>query len=119
MKNRQRGISPVGVLIFGAFFGFVLLLAFRTVPAVTEYFAIQRIIRLVAAEGDAGAPVVELRRSFDRRSQIDDVATVTGADLDIAKPGGKVVIDVEYERRVPVAGNVSLVIEFRATSAEQ
>lgn len=117
MKYRQRGMSPLSVLFGGAFLGFFLLLGFRTVPAVNEFMAVERIIKLVAEEGDGGAAVSELRRSFDRRAQIDDVSTITGADLNITKDGGKVLIDVEYERRVPVAGNVSLLIEFSATTA--
>lgn len=117
MKYRQRGMSPLSVLFGGAFLGFFLLLGFRTVPAVNEYMAIERIIKLVAEEGDGGASVSELRRSFDRRAVIDDVSTITGADLDITKDGGKVLIEAAYERRVPVAGNVSLLIEFSATTA--
>jgi hypothetical protein len=111
------GISPIGVLIIGAFFGSALLIGFRTVPAVNEFLAIQRIIKLVAEEGDGGAPVSELRRSFDRRGQIDDVVTVSGTDLDITKEAGKVVIEVQYSRKVPVVANVSLLFDFQASTA--
>lgn len=117
MKRGQMGISPIGVLIVGAFLGFILLIGFRSVPAVNEYFAIQRIIKLVADEGDGGASIAELRRSFDRRGQIDDVVTINGADLDIVKEAGKVVIEVQYARKVPVVANVSLLIDFQATTA--
>jgi len=117
MKHRQMGISPIGVLIVGGFLGFILLIGFRTVPALNEFFAIQRIIKLVAEEGDGGAPISELRRSFDRRGQIDDVVTVSGTDLDITKEAGKVVIEVQYSRKVPVVANVSLLIDFQATTA--
>lgn len=119
MRNRQRGISPIGVLIVGALLGFALLLGFRTVPAINEYMAVQRIIKAVAEEGDRGASVADLRRSFDKRGQIDDVTSITGADLEISKDSGKVQIEVGYERRVPVAGNVSLVIDFHASTAGQ
>jgi hypothetical protein len=116
MKKWQRGISPIGVLIIGGLLGFALLIGFRTVPAVNEYFAIQRIIKLVAEEGNGGASVAEMRRSFERRGQIDDVVTVTAADLEIVKESGKVEIEVEYARKVPVVANVSLLIDFHATT---
>ena len=86
-------------------------------PTVNEYFAIKKIIKLVADEGDGGASIADLRRSFDRRGQVDDVVTVTGADLGITKQAGKVVVDVQYSRKVPVVANVSLLIDFQATSA--
>lgn len=118
-RDGQRGLSLIGLLIVGALLAFALLVAFRTVPAITEYMAVQRIVRVVAEEGDGGATLSELRRSFDRRGQIDDVVSVRGADLDIYKQGGKVFVEIEYERKVPVAGNVSLLFDFRASSAGQ
>ncbi|MCC4117821.1 DUF4845 domain-containing protein [Aromatoleum toluclasticum] len=116
MKKWQRGMSPISVLVVGGLLGFVLLIGFRAVPAVNEYFAIQRIIKKVADEGDGGASIADMRRSFERRGQIDDVVTVTGADLEIRKDGSKVAIDVEYSRKVPVVSNVSLLIDFKATT---
>ncbi len=117
MKKDQQGLSLIGLLIVGGLLAFVLLVGFRSVPAVNEYLAVKRIVKLLAEEGDNGASLPEIRRSFDRRAQIDDVSTVRGADLDIYKQGGKVVVDVEYERKVPIAGNVSLLFDFRASSA--
>ena len=116
LRHRQQGLSLIGLLIVGGLLAFALLLAFRSVPAVTEYLAVQRIIKAVADEGDQGASMADLRRSFDRRANIDRVETISGRDLDIYKQGGVVVIEVEYERRVPVAGNVSLLFDFRATT---
>jgi len=116
-KNGQRGLSLISVLIVGALAAFVLLIGFRTVPAVNEYMAVQRIVKILADEAENGTSVSELRRSFDRRSDVDDVSSVSGADLDIERLGGKTVISVDYERRVPVVANVSLLIEFSASSA--
>ena len=117
MRHRQRGISLIGLLIVGALAAFILLLGFRSVPAFTEYFAIQRIVRAIAEEGDGGANMAALRKSFERRSVVDDITSVTAADLEIYKDGGKVVVDAAWERRVPIAGNVSLLIEFSASSS--
>lgn len=119
MRDGQQGLSLVGLIIVGGLLAFVLLVGFRSVPAFTEYFAIQRVIRAVADEGDGGASMTELRRSFDRRSNIDDISTITSKDLDIFKQGGKVVIEVEYERKVPIAGNVSLLFDFSASTANR
>lgn len=116
MKNKQSGLSLISVLIVGAFLAFFLLLGFRTVPAVNEYMSIQRILPLVAEEGDNGASMSQMRMSFNRRAQIDDIMSVKGEDLIITKDGGRVLIEVAYERTVPVAGNVSLLIAFGASS---
>ncbi len=116
LRNRQRGVSLIGLLIVGGLLAFALLLAFRSVPAVTEYMAVQRIIKAVADEGNQGATMADLRRSFDRRANIDRVETIAGRDLDIYKQAGVVVIEVAYERRVPIAGNVYLLFDFHAST---
>jgi hypothetical protein len=116
LRNRQQGLSLIGLIIVGGLLAFALLLAFRSVPAITEYMAIQRVIKSVADEGNQGGTMAELRRSFDRRANIDNISTITGRELDIYKQGGMVVIEAEYERKVPIAGNVSLLFEFHATT---
>lgn len=116
LRDRQRGVSLLGLLIVGGLLAFALLLAFRSVPAVTEYMAVQRIIKAVADEGNQGGTMSDLRRSFDRRANIDRVETIGGRDLDIYKQSGVVVIEAKYERRVPIAGNVYLLFDFHATT---
>ena len=56
------------------------------------------------------------RRSFDRRRQIDDISSVSGADLVIDKSGTKTVIDVQYSRTVPLVANVSLLFDLHPSS---
>lgn len=112
----QRGLSLLGVIVVGALAAFVLVVGFRTVPVVNEYMAIKRIIGILAAEADKGTPVIELRRSFDRRGQIDDISSISGADLVIDRSGAKTVIDVQYSRTVPLVANVSLLFELHPSS---
>ncbi|HQZ01607.1 MAG TPA: DUF4845 domain-containing protein [Thauera sp.] len=114
--KRQYGLSLVGALLIGILGAFVLLMAFRAVPAVTEYLAIERIVGVLAVEGDNGASATELRRSFDRRGEIDNISSVTGADLDIVKDENQTVIEIDYERTVPMVANVSLLIAFQVSS---
>jgi hypothetical protein len=115
-KGKQSGLSLISVLIVGAFLVFALLLGFRSVPAITEYMELKRIINFVAAEGENGASVADMRRSFDRRAEIGDVKSVKGADLLITKEGSGVSISTEYSRVVPIAGNVSLLFDFHAVN---
>ena len=113
---KQRGLSLIGVLLIGAILGFLFLVGLRVVPAVTEYMAVQRAIAAVATEAGGEATVSELRRNFDKRAYIDDIKSIQGADLDITKVGGKVEITAEYARKIPLVANVSLLIDFNAST---
>jgi len=115
-RHSQRGLTLSGVLVAGVVAAFVLVVGFRTVPVVNEYLAIKRILVLLADEADKGASLLELRRGFDRRGQIDDIRSVSGTDLSIDKSGVRTVIDVEYTRTIPLLANVSLSIDLHPSS---
>ncbi|ATE62534.1 DUF4845 domain-containing protein [Thauera sinica] len=117
--RRQAGLSLISVLIVGGLAVFAIVIGFRSVPAVNEFMAVERIIKGLAQDGDNGAPAIELRRGFDRRREIDEIQSVSGADLDISKDGNRTVIEVDYERKVPLVANVSLLIEFHASSTDR
>lgn len=115
----QSGLSLLGVLVVGALASFALIIGFRTVPVFTEYMAVKRIMNVLADESDKGATLVEVRRSFDTRRQIDDVSSVTGADLIINKTGPRTVIEARYARTVPLVANVSLLFDLNPSSADR
>ena len=114
----QKGMSLIGLLLTGVILGAVFLLGMKTVPAINEFAAIKRVIQAVADNADPSKSTVPgLRRDFDTRASIDDITSVRGADLNITKRGGSVEIPVAYARRIPVVANVSLLIDFEASSA--
>jgi len=115
--KRQAGVSLIGMLIVASFAAFLLLLGFRSVPAYSEYFAIKKILNAVAGEASNDTTVAQLRKSFEKRAYIDYVESVGPADLVVTKEGGKVVLSVEYERRVPVVANISLLFAFHPTTS--
>lgn len=114
--KRQRGLSFWGFLFVAILAAFALLLGFKVTPSVVEYFGIKKAITTVASEATAGTTVSEIRAAFMRRQAIDDFSSVDGKDLDIGKEGGEVVISVAYDKRIPLFANVSLLIEYEATS---
>jgi hypothetical protein len=111
--RRQRGISLIGFVLIAGLGVFVLLVGMKTAPAIMEYFTIKKNVNAVLQSGDArGASVADIRRAYDRRAQIDDTSHVAGADLDVSKEQGEVVIGFSYSRKVPLFGNVSLCLDF-------
>jgi Domain of unknown function (DUF4845) len=113
--KRQQGLSLVGFVFLAAIVGFVLFTAFRCVPAWTEYFSLKKVLQATANEFGVDASPPTIRNAYERRAQIDDLP-VKGADLDIRKENGRIALSVNYARRVPVAGNMSLVFDFEASA---
>ena len=115
--KKQGGLSLVGFVLVGALVAFAALIAFRTVPAVIEYFTILKNVKAVVQSGEVrGATVADIRRAYDRRATIDDTPSVSGADLDISKEQGEVVIGFSYSRKANLFGNVNLCLDFEGST---
>ena len=118
MRSKQRGVG-LGGLMVGAFILIVgALLGMKLAPAYLEYATIKKTVQAIAQEAP-GLSVAELRKRFDNRAQIDDITTVKGADLEIGKEGGQVVISVGYRREVPLFSNLGVYFDFVANSEAQ
>lgn len=116
-RKSQSGLSLIGVMFVGAMLGAIVLLGLKLVPVLTEYHGIKRSIAAVAGEADPqNASVPQLRNAFSKRATVDDITSISPADLDITKEDGRIVISVDYSRKVHLFSNVSLVIDFSATT---
>lgn len=115
--KRQRGITFVGMIFVGALIVVVAIIGIRLVPAYIEYATILNHVRELARSPDAkAASVAEIQQLFNRRAQIDDIRSVSGADLEITKDGDHLSIVAAYSRKVKLLGNVSACIDFTAAS---
>lgn len=116
----QRGVSLGGLLIGAVIFGVLALLAMKVAPEWIEYGKVKSAVKATA--GDIGlkeASVSQIRESYSKRVEIDNITAVPPADLDITKENEQVVISFAYTRKVPLFANVSLVFDFEGTSTGQ
>lgn len=119
MKSRQQGLTLISAALVGVFLVVVVIIGFKATPAYSEYFGVKRIIGQVADEGSGGASEGDMRRSFERRADIEQsIYTVKPSDLVIRREGGRTVIRVEWERKVPLVSNVSLLFDFVADTSQ-
>ncbi|MCF8177069.1 MAG: DUF4845 domain-containing protein [Sulfuritalea sp.] len=117
MKH-QRGLSLNGLVLGGAALGLIGLLAMKALPPWMEYGNIAKHVKATASDSSLkSVTVAQVRSAFDRRSSIDNVTSVTGADLDITKDEGELVISFAYTSKVPLFGNTSLIFEFEGSSS--
>ncbi len=114
-RASQRGLSLLGLIVLGVILVFGALVTLKIFPTVTEYLAVKRAI--VKARADGTDPQ-SIRSAFDRAAAIDDITSLTGKDLQIARePGGGYAVTFAYEKRIPLAGPASLLLEYRGDAA--
>ncbi|MBK8063114.1 MAG: DUF4845 domain-containing protein [Betaproteobacteria bacterium] len=117
MHNQQSGVSLSGLLVVAVLLIAVSLLGLKLAPAYMEFRTIRSTVIAVAQEQKA-ASVTDIRRTFDRRANIDGIETITGADLEVTKEGGEVQLTFAYRKEVPLFANVGIYIEFAGGSKE-
>jgi len=116
----QRGLSLNALMLGGAVLALISLLAMKAIPPWIEYGNALKAIKGTASDaGLKDASVAQVRAAYEKRADMDDVKSVKGADLDITKEGGQLVISFSYTAKVPLVKNASLVFDFEGSSASQ
>ena len=115
MKS-QRGITLVGMLVAGIIIVFLAIGGLKVAPAYIEYFKVRKAVTAIAAANQGGT-VADVRRAFELRAAIDDIDVISGKDLEISKDGNELVVSANYIKQIPLFGNISLVINFAASSS--
>ncbi|MFC0169971.1 DUF4845 domain-containing protein [Pseudoduganella danionis] len=115
-KQRQQGISLVGLIVLLAVGGFVAVLALKIVPTYTEYRAIQNAI--VSAKAGGGT-VLQMQKSFDASATVGYISAINGKDLIISRgENGETEISFAYEKKIPLIGPASLLLEYEGSTAK-
>ena len=115
--NPQRGLTLVGMLLAVMVVMLLALGIMRVIPAVLEYFTIKNNVNAIVASGELkNASVAEIRGSFMKRAQVNDITAITPSDLEISKDGGEMAISFSYTKKIPLLGPVSLAIDFEGAS---
>jgi len=115
MKKQQRGLSLISLILVSAVVIGVAVVGMKVAPSVIEYFTVVRHIRTIANSGVS--TVAEVRSAYDRQASVDDTPSITGADLEITKEGNQIVISFGYAKKIHIAGNVSICIDYTGSSS--
>lgn len=114
--NKQRGVSLFGLIVALIIVGVIALLAMKVVPAVVEY---RGILKAIEEAKKSGTTVLEIRQSYDRRAEVGYLESIRGYDLEIAKVDSEFEVSFAYEKKIPLVGPASLLLEFSGTTAKQ
>lgn len=117
--RQQQGITISKLLMVCVAVGVVALLGMKLTPEYIEYFKIKNNVQAIAQEANSNPNVTvpDVRRAFERRADIDHIKGFSAAELDITKEGGQIVVAFEYERKVHLIKNISVLIDFSGSSA--
>ena len=116
-RIRQRGLTMFSFLFVAVVVVFAALLAMKLAPAYMEFFTIKKILSDIGSKPDFRTMSnADIRTVYGKRAMIDNISTVQPTDLEIERQNGAPVVSVNYIFQTSLVGNVSLLVEFKASS---
>lgn len=113
--QRQQGISLIGLILSLGVIVLVAMLAMKVVPTVIEFMSIKKAAQ---AAKNAGSTVREIQSSFDKQAAAGYFDAISGKDLSIVKSGDDIEVSFAYQKKIPLFGPASLLLEYTGTTAK-
>ena len=116
--HRQRGVSFFGFIMIAVGIVFAAILGMKLVPPYIHSAQIEHIFKSIASDpAMQGASISEIRQSYGKRANIDYITDITAEDIEIEKADGQLTLSASYSVRIPLGGNVTLLLEFNPSSS--
>jgi hypothetical protein len=113
MKNRQRGMTFLGLIAILLILSLALYAGIRLVPVYAEYLEVSRALEQVRDEHSAiDTNVQMIRNSLERRWDVEDIKGIGWKEVDISKTSEGYEVTADYEVESAFIGNVSLLTKF-------
>ena len=112
LRSGQRGFSFFGFVFVGAVLAMAGVVVAQIIPTAIEYQAVLK----AAQKATDGNTVVEVRSIFDKAAAIDNIASISGKDIDVTKENDKVVVSFAYQREIHLFGPAYLTLKYTGRS---
>ena len=118
-RQLQRGASMWMVMVVLGILGFGLVFGLKLIPLYMDWWTVEKAVANALQAGAESSSKREITTAIVRRLDIDGVYNMTESNLSefmsISKKGNKVTVDIDYEGRAVLVGNVSIVAHFVKT----
>jgi hypothetical protein len=108
----QRGLTFISWVVLFAVIGFFALIIMKLVPIYIEHNAVRSAMKATADELPPASSTRAAHVAMAKRLGVNDVDVVKAEDFQLVKDGPSTYLEVEYEARTGVFGNISIVVTF-------
>lgn len=116
MRNRQSGMTFLGLLVLIVVLGSWVYAAMRLVPLYLNYTKVASTLEKVRDEYDSnpGTSDFMIRKAIERHFDIEMVNedVFSARDVVIRQQGGTFVVTAAYEHTAPLVSNVYFLVDF-------
>lgn len=113
-RKKQAGMSYLGVMFIILLIGGGIKVVMAIGPAYYDYYTIDKIISSLYRDGRTGS-VDDFRRALSDRFTINNIRDKSPDDFAYRFEDGKLMVELDYESRSNLVGNLDLVAHFKKT----
>ena len=114
-KTKQTGITIIGLIFVFSILGMIAVLGLKIAPTVTEYMSIKTAIGAAKASASTAH---EVETAFDKQAAVSYIEAISGKDLEIVKTAEGFDVSFAYQKKIPLVGPASLLLDYVGTTAK-
>lgn len=114
IRNKQKGLTGISILVIIMLFAFTVVSLLKILPIYFDSFKVADVVSTLEDERGLGDRTNnDIAALILKRLEVNQVSGIVRNDIYIEKTKNKVNIDVEYEVRKAMFGNLDIVISFK------
>lgn len=115
-RQKQTGISYIGVMVIIMIVGSLLKVVSAVGPAYYDYYTIDKIIGALYRDGRTSS-IDDFKRALSERFTINNLRDRSPDEFNYKMEGNSLVVDLDYEVRKNMTGNLDVIVHFKKTYA--
>lgn len=114
LKNKQKGLTGISIMAILLVIAFSALIFLKVMPIYVDSFIVGDIVSSLKEERGLGEKSNgDISSMILKRLDVNSVSDVTKEHIFIEKLKNDVYVDVEYEVRKQMFGNLDIVVSFK------
>ena len=115
-KRQQQGLTMISWMVILSAIGFVIFIGLKIMPIYISGFNSYSALESMTKEHGLGTKsLAEVKEMLWRRLDINMVSDITKNDIYVTKGKGEITIEIDYEVREKILGNLDVVARFNKT----
>ena len=115
-RQKQAGISYIGVMVLILIIGSLLKVVSAVGPAYYDYYTIDKIIESLYRDGRT-TNIDDFKRALGERFSINGLRDRSVDEFTYSMDGNSLIVDLDYEVRKNMTGNLDVIVHFKKTYA--
>ncbi len=112
VMSRESGLSLLGFLFALLVIGFCLTVLFRLGPLYLDNYTVAQSFAALGDDDVRSLSDQGIRQKLYKQFVINNVDDIDLKMVEIERSAEKILVSLDYERRVPLLGNVDAVVRF-------